>query len=62
MIEPYMEWAIAAKLNANHKVDTYFGDSLSNWIGVVCTIIAFILVPSLMLNLYNVPLKKIRTK
>lgn len=57
-----MEWAIAAKLNLSQPIYTYSGDRFSNFIGVVCTLIAFILVPSVLLNLYRVPIKKFRSQ
>ena len=55
LIEPYMEWAIAARLNLANPVTTFSGDRFSYFIGIVSALLAFVLIPALLFNLYSVP-------
>ena len=56
IIEPYMEWAIAARLNMQNPVYTNAGDRFSNGIGIISALVAFILVPAILFRLYEEPI------
>lgn len=62
LIEPYLEWAIAGIMNVKYMVSTNPSDRYSNFTGVVCFILAFIVVPGALLKIYYVPLKQFRKR
>jgi hypothetical protein len=61
IIEPYLEWAIAAALNLGHFVNTNSSDKFANYLSIVSALLCFVLIPTLMMELYWVPLKKFRS-
>ena len=48
-IEGYLEWIIAAYLNIDRPIDTYFGDKLSNFSSAICLFMCFFVLPVFLL-------------
>lgn len=55
LLESYMEWCVAGIYNMKDIVYDWGGDKYGNFMGVACYIIAFALIPGLLLFLYQFP-------